>query len=155
MKDKTVSQVIEIAIRREEEAFFFYMDLHDAVQDKNVKETISWIAEEEKKHRRFLKDYLDKKYEGKSLRMREAVAYNVAEYLEEPEVTENMKSEEAFLVAAHREARSHQFYTDFAALHADEAIRDLLLRMAGEELAHKEKMEYLYANTAFPQTAGG
>jgi hypothetical protein len=27
--------------------------------------------------------------------------------------------------------------------------------MANEELKHKEKMEYLYANTAFPQTAGG
>jgi hypothetical protein len=24
-----------------------------------------------------------------------------------------------------------------------------------EELVHKEKMEYLYSNTAFPQTAGG
>jgi len=27
--------------------------------------------------------------------------------------------------------------------------------MAAEELKHKEKMEYLYANTAFTQTAGG
>jgi hypothetical protein len=27
--------------------------------------------------------------------------------------------------------------------------------MANEELKHKEKMEYLYTNTAFPQTAGG
>jgi len=27
--------------------------------------------------------------------------------------------------------------------------------MANEELKHKEKMEYLYANTAFPQTSGG
>jgi hypothetical protein len=31
----------------------------------------------------------------------------------------------------------------------------MLLRMADQELKHKEKVEYLYANTAFTQTAGG
>jgi rubrerythrin len=31
----------------------------------------------------------------------------------------------------------------------------MLLRMAAEELKHKEKVEYLYTNTAFPQTQGG
>jgi len=34
-------------------------------------------------------------------------------------------------------------------------VKDLLNKMASEELKHKEKMEYLYTNTAFPQTAGG
>ena len=28
-------------------------------------------------------------------------------------------------------------------------------RMANEEKKHKEKVEYLYSNTAFPQTDGG
>ena len=28
-------------------------------------------------------------------------------------------------------------------------------KMSLEELRHKEKVEYLYANTAFPQTSGG
>ena len=32
---------------------------------------------------------------------------------------------------------------------------DMLLRMANEEKRHKEKVEYLYTNTAFPQTDGG
>ncbi len=31
----------------------------------------------------------------------------------------------------------------------------MLLKMANEEMKHKEKVEYLYANTAFPQTQGG
>ena len=34
-------------------------------------------------------------------------------------------------------------------------LNEMLSRMANEELKHKEKMEYLYANAAFPQTAGG
>jgi len=40
-------------------------------------------------------------------------------------------------------------------MHPAGPVRDLLLGMAREELLHKEKVEYLYANTAFPQTAGG
>jgi rubrerythrin len=34
-------------------------------------------------------------------------------------------------------------------------VKELLLRMANEEMRHKEKMEYLYTNTAFAQTEGG
>ena len=41
------------------------------------------------------------------------------------------------------------------ALHTDGEARTMLLKMANEELKHKEKMEYLYSNTAFPQTSGG
>jgi rubrerythrin len=48
-----------------------------------------------------------------------------------------------------------RFYTELAHLHADGDLREMLLKMANEELKHKEKMEYLYANTAFPQTSGG
>jgi hypothetical protein len=31
----------------------------------------------------------------------------------------------------------------------------MLYAFAGEELRHKEKVEYLYCNAAFPQTDGG
>jgi rubrerythrin len=58
-------------------------------------------------------------------------------------------------VAAHREARSHQFYAELANQHPAGEVRDMLLKMANEELKHKEKMEYLYTNTTFPQTSGG
>ena len=34
-------------------------------------------------------------------------------------------------------------------------LHEMLVKIANEELKHKEKMEYLYTNTAFPQTDGG
>ena len=66
-----------------------------------------------------------------------------------------MHSADVYLVAAHRELRSHRFYTALADQHAAGDAKEMLLKMANEELKHKEKMEYLYANTAFPQTSGG
>jgi rubrerythrin len=62
-----------------------------------------------------------------------------------------MTSKDIYLVAANRELNSYHFYLSLAEIHPSGEARDLLHRMAQEELKHKEKMEYLYANTAFPR----
>ena len=66
-----------------------------------------------------------------------------------------LTSTDIYLIAAHREKRSNQFYTELAGMHSDPEVKNMLRKMASEELKHKEKMEYLYSNTAFAQTAGG
>ena len=155
MPDKTVLEIIEIAIKREEEAYDFYMDIYAKVSETAVKETLNYIADEEKKHREFLVKYRDGGFGVDTLRMNDPVEYKIAEHLQEPEVKADMRSEDVYLVAAHRENRSYHLYTDLAGLHPDGELNELLLKVASEELKHKEKMEYLYANTAFPQTSGG
>ena len=153
--DKKVSDVIDLAIQREGEAYEFYMDIHDKVQEPAVRETLAFIAAEEKKHRAFLVEYRDGNYGTSALRMADVVDYKIAEYLEEPEVDAGTSSQDVYLIAAHREGRSHQFYTELAGMHGDGELKTMLLKMANEELKHKEKMEYLYSNTAFAQTSGG
>jgi rubrerythrin len=66
-----------------------------------------------------------------------------------------MDHKDVFLVAAEREKASHEFYTKLAALQPEGELKQLLAKLAQEELAHKEKAEYLYCNAAFPQTDGG
>ena len=153
--ERRIVDLLELAIRREEEAYDFYMDICGVVEDQSVKDAIEFIAGEEKKHKAFLVNYRDGNYGADALRMADSVDYKIAEYLEEPEIEENMKSQDVYLIAAHRESRSHQFYTELADLHAEGDTKSMLLKMANEELKHKEKMEYLYSNTAFPQTSGG
>jgi rubrerythrin len=46
-------------------------------------------------------------------------------------------------------------YEHLAGMHPEGEVKNLLKQLAKEELSHKEKVEYLYANTAFPQTDGG
>ena len=156
MLDEKLLNCIETAIGREEDAFNFYNELAGQVADQSARETILWIAAEEKKHKKFLVKFRDKGQGPADLREAEVIYYKLAEYLEEPEVSDNMRREEVFLLAAHRELRSFNFYTDLAALYTEGTdIHDMLQRVANEELKHKEKMEYLYANTSFPQTDGG
>lgn len=153
--EKRFEDVIDLAIQREVEAYDFYMDIFRRVNDASVKDTIEFIAGEEKKHKAFLVGYRDGNYGPDTLRMADVVDYKISEHLEEPEVDADMNSSGVYLVASHRESRSHKFYTELANLHPEGETKTMLLKMANEELKHKEKMEYLYSNTAFPQTSGG
>lgn len=153
--DPKLLTLIDTAIQREEGAYTFYMGIHGQVADPGVREAIAWIAGEEQQHKAFLVRYRKGDFGAGGLRLSDVAYYKIAEHQNEPEVKENMNSADVYLVAAHRELRSHQFYTALANQHAAGDAKDMLLKMANEELKHKEKMEYLYANTAFPQTSGG
>lgn len=156
MMEKGLTALIDMAIGREEEAYDFYMDLVEKVSDPAMKDTILFVANEEKQHKAFLESYRKETESGSGkLQMTEVTFYKIAEHEKEPEVGENMSRESVFLVAAHRELRSHKFYSELAGAHPDGEPKQMLLKMANEELKHKEKMEYLYANAAFPQTSGG
>ncbi|MBN2568037.1 MAG: ferritin family protein [Deltaproteobacteria bacterium] len=155
MGDKTLDAILEIAIEKEKDAFDFYIGLSKKIKAKDVKDTLGFLAGEEKRHLEFLEEYRDGSYGPGALRLTEVVNYKVAEHLEKPDIEKDMESKDVYLVAAHRELLSYNFYQSLAGLHPDGKVKDMLSRMANEELRHKEKVEYLYSNTAFPQTAGG
>ena len=147
--------VIGLAIQKEEEAFNFYMDLTRLVADKQARDALEYIAGEEKKHKEFLVDYRDKGTGMTGLKPGATVDYKIAEHLEAPEPKPGIDQKDVYLLAAHREKNAHEFYLSLAAVHADGEAKNILLKMAEEELKHKEKMEYFYTNAAFVQTDGG
>jgi rubrerythrin len=156
MLDEKLLEYINIAISREEEAFRFYTDLAERVTDGAAREALTWIGEEEKKHKAYLEKFRADGVGPEAMRLSDVVYYKIAEHLDEPEVEEDMSRAEIFLVASHREFRAYKFYSELAMLYdTGDAVHDMLHKIANEELKHKEKMEYLYANTAFPQTDGG
>ncbi len=155
MRSDTLQSVIDLAIQREEEACDFYLNLCNIVQDKTAKDTLKYLAEEEAGHKAFLVKCKDQMSCDVVLRPDLPVDYKVAEYLKQPDIKKSMNSADVFLVAANREMNAHNFYRTLADYYPGGPEKDMLLRMASEELKHKEKMEYLYANTAFGQTEGG
>jgi len=155
MEEKRFGDYINIAIEREEEAYEFYMDLTTRIEDKAAKDTLTLLADEEKKHKQFLINYRDGNYGASALRMNDPIDYKIAEHLEQPDIIKDMTSADVYLVAAHREQNSYKFYSSLAELHPEGELRDLFKKIAREELRHKEKVEYLYSNAAFPQTDGG
>jgi rubrerythrin len=155
MEDLLLSTVIQKAIESEIASYELYRALINMVKEQDTKDTLSYLASEELKHREFLENYLAGKGGKGVLDLKTSVDYKVAEYLEAPAPTDKMRPQDAFLLAAGKEKKAHELYESLAAMHPEGPTRDLLKRLAREELGHKEKVEYLYANTAFPQTDGG
>ncbi len=155
MENKSLEGLIDKAIKREEEAYDFYMALQSRITDQVAIDALKFLAAEEKKHKEFLVSYRGGGYKSNSLRMTEAIDYKIAQYVDSPDIEKDMETKDVYLVAAHRELNSYNFYKELAGIQPEGEVRDMLLKMANEELKHKEKVEYLYANTAFPQTEGG
>lgn len=155
MADLNLAALLDKAIKKEEEAFDFYMTLHGVVIEAETKSTLMFLADQEKKHKEFLVGYRDGAYAGRGLRTTEVIDYKIAQYMDDPDIEKNMKTKDVYLVAAHRELNSYNFYKGLAAVQPAGEVKDMLNRMADEELKHKEKVEYLYSNAAFPQTEGG
>ncbi|MGQ9857833.1 MAG: ferritin family protein [Thermodesulfobacteriota bacterium] len=148
-------QVLDMAIAEEMAAHCLYRELARKVVEEPVRDTLLFLAKEELSHRDLLVAYREGRLAGQGLGMAEPVDAHLVEAMGTPEWDPGWGLKELFLAAARKEQISHEFYAELAARHPTGAVRELLLRLAKEELGHKERMEYLYANTAFPQTDGG
>jgi rubrerythrin len=155
MAEATIFSIIKQAIQNEEDSYNLYQRLIKMVKEKDSKDTLVYLAGQEVQHKKFLENYLAGKGGNGALDLKNPVDYKVAEYLEAPSPSEQMRPQDAFLLAAGREKKSHEFYEHLAGMHPEGPVKEVLKRLALEELGHKEKVEYLYANTAFPQTDGG
>lgn len=155
MEERKLGDYIDIAIQREIEAQEFYLGLMAKVADPQAKDALKLLASEEKKHEAFLVKYRDGGYPADGLRLNKPIDYKVAEHMDRPDIQKDMQSKDVFLIAAHRELNSYNFYMGLADLHPEGELREIFRKMASEELKHKEKVEYLYANAAFAQTDGG
>ena len=155
METLTTEEILQRAITFEELSYNFYQRLKEVVLDAMTKDSLDFLARQELQHREFLENYLQGRLSGGMLGLKESHDARIAEAFESPEPTSELLQKDTFLIAAEKEKKSHEFYQKLAMLHPAGELRELLLKLAREELAHKEKVEYLYVNAAFPQTSGG
>ena len=155
MDSRELSHVIEMAIKKEEEAHAFYLDLYEKVEDKSAKDTLKYLADEEEKHAEYLTACHTGRYCSDILNLKEVIDLKIIQHLEQSDIKKDMSSADVYLVAAKRELDSYNFYTSLAETYPRGDVKDLLMKIANQELKHKEKVEYLYTNTAFPQLSGG
>jgi rubrerythrin len=155
MKFVTMEEILTLAIAFEEHSYLFYQKMMGKVLDETTRQTLEFLSREELDHKALLEDYLKGNLKAGAMDLKAVQDGKIVEAFPAGEVTEDLSHAGAFLVAAQREKMSHEFYTRLSEIHPAGPVKDLLARLAREELAHKEKAEYLYVNAAFPQTAGG
>ena len=81
--------------------------------------------------------------------------YKIAEHLAHPEISPDMQLRDVFLLAANCEMHSHELYLALAGIHPQGEVKRPLEWLASQELEHKQRVEFLYTEVAFPQTDVG
>jgi rubrerythrin len=140
--------IIKSAITQEELSHGFYKRLAGLVSHPETKDTLEYLAKEELEHKAFLQSCFTP--HGCML-VGEAQNVHLAEMLEAPAIGSDLSPKEALVIAAKREEGAYHFYQALAALQPPGEVQAFLNKMAKAELQHKEKVEYLYDNTAFPE----
>ncbi len=151
----TVQTILEKAIAREIEAQQLYRNLSQKMTAAAARDAFIQLSREEEGHEHLLRKYLRGEIGEGGLKKDRVLDYKIAEYLDQPEITPKMELKEVFLLAANREKASHDFYHSLAAVHPAGGVKRLLEQLAAQELEHKQKVEFLYTEVAFPQTDGG
>ena len=154
-KALTVKSVLEKAIQKEIEAQELYRHLSQAVADDTAQDMFRQLSSVEKKHENLLRKYQRGELGEGGLKGGHVLDYRIAEHFKQPPIKADMKLDEVLLLAANRERASHELYISLAAEHPPGRIKTLFEDMASQELEHKHRVENLYTEVAFPQTAGG
>ncbi len=143
MKFNSIKEIIEFAIKKEEEAYNIYNTLKEKTKDKYLKKIFEELREEELKHKQKLIDFK----EGKIIltpKSEKVPDLKISDTLLDVELKEDIDFQDALIFAMKREKLAFRLYTEIAEKTDNENARDLLNSLAKEEAKHKLRLETIY-----------
>jgi rubrerythrin len=149
MKQEDFKQIIANAIEGEIEAYNYYRSVSEKVRDTALKNIFAELAGDESKHREFLQGIIQKG--AGSLHVEEAQDYKIADTLESPPLSMDLKPIDGITLAIRKELDAMQMYTQLANVAGDSEEKKTFLELAKMERGHKARLEDIYTNMAFPE----
>ena len=140
--------ILARAIANEESAAAFYRQAAERLSDPVTRDAIQGLMRDELEHKRLLEEF---KQGTRPLPEGSSSGGSLVEFLGTPDFTPDMSPTDAFLLAAKKEKLAVEFYENWAKLYPGGPERELLLGLAEVERRHKEKVENLFTNAAFPE----
>lgn len=152
-QDTAIEQILQQAIRFEENAYEFYTSAVEMVKRPHIREVLSDMANEEVKHKERLQALLDGDVARiVSVSKRGQIEdLKLAEYLVPRQLDAGAGLQDVLIVAMHREKSSNEFYSTMASISDDDAAKSLFEFLAQEELVHKNKIETLYDEVVYQE----
>jgi desulfoferrodoxin-like iron-binding protein len=139
---KSSDDILDFAIIKEQEAYDFYSEWADKMENKWIQEVFKDFAREELKH----KDMLSRVKQGGTLKPSEKkiTDLKIADYLIDLAPAPDMDFQKALIIAMKREKASYKFYSDLAQAVTDMDLRDTFVALSQEEAKHKLRLETIY-----------
>ena len=141
-KFNSIEQVLDYAIKLEQEAVDFYNQLSIRAQNHEMKDVFLQFALEEIKHKARLQNIKDNKL---FIMPDDKVAdLKIGDYIEGVAPAKDMDYRDALIVAMKREKAAFILYTSLANRTKDADLRNVFESLALEESRHKLRFEVEY-----------
>jgi len=148
---KSIDDILDFAIKREEESYQFYTEWLNKVKEE-IKPVFKNLAKEELGHKEKLlgvkkgklREFLESSKE-------KVLDLKMSDYLIDVTPKPELTFQEALIIAMKREKVSYKLYENFANRVEDENIKKLFLALAQEEAKHKLKIEIIYDDYIGPE----
>lgn len=141
-KFNSIEQVLDFAIKQEQNAVDFYHQLSEHAQNPEMKEVFHEFALEEIKHKARLQSIKDQKL---FIMPDDKVAdLKIGDYVEGITPAKDMDYRDALIVAMKREKAAFILYTSLANRTKDTDLRNVFESLALEESRHKLRFEVEY-----------
>ena len=139
---KSVDEILDYAIAREEEAAKFYTDLSGKMDRPAMQQVFKDFAKEEWGHKAKIMDIK----KGKTLEpvKHKVLDLKIAEFVEDVEMSSEFNYQKALILAMKREKSAFKMYSDLAKSTDNASVRDIFLALAQEEAKHKLFFEVEY-----------
>jgi rubrerythrin len=145
-----IEKILEDAIEREVEAYEFYQQVYERVDDSTVKEVFEQLAKEEQGHRELLEQFLHDPTMLLHIHPPSA-DYQVAEATELPKLSIDMKPADAIALAMKKEQQAVQFYRSLAEKATDARAKSVFENLTNMELGHKYRLEDVFVQIGYPE----
>ena len=150
MEFKTVDDILDFAIKNEEEASVFYTEMAGKMKNAAMVQVFKDFAHEEEGHKQKLLEIKAGKILLSS--SQKIMDLKLADYIDtEVEIKGDLNYQDALLLAMRKEKKAFKMYSDLSARAQDESIRNILSGMAQEEAKHKLRFEIEYDELVFTE----
>lgn len=139
---KNPDEIMDFAIKSEENANRFYSEWAKKVEKKNIRKVFEELAKEELGHKEFLLGI--KKGEILASSEEEIMDLKISDYLLDVKASVDMDYQDALIVAMHREKMAFKLYSNLAGMVENKDKKSMFKMLAQEEAKHKLRLELIY-----------
>jgi rubrerythrin len=152
LMEKTIEEILNEAIRGEEESYHLYTSAVGLVDAQHVKETLQQLAGEELGHKANLEKMLASpgqvQRSVRKLQQAPIQDYKIGDHLVVEPLSPESTFQDVCIFASRKEQQSYELYRDLAEQYEGE-IHDLFEAMARDELRHKNLVEGWYEEVIY------
>jgi len=138
----TFDEVINFAIKREEDAIQGYGSMIEVAKKPGIGKLLQELQDEERNHKKLLQELTEGKME--SYKPTKVIDLKISDFLEEDTLDAEMDFQQLLIFAAKKEKTAVELYSKLVEEVESEELRKLFEFLVEQEKSHKLKLETEY-----------